>query len=118
MNLNQRNMNNEEQQATTEFLRIAEGMVRYVDKECSVEGSGKAVLCVAVDCNGDEPKTMLAASGSQSLLAAGIVASIVTHEETKALFDKVCETLERFNEAAAEDAGEGENNEAANRSEE
>lgn len=105
-------MNNEEQQATTEFLRIAEGMVRYVDKECSVEGSGKAVLCVAVDCNGDEPRTMLAASGSQSLLAVGIVASIVTHEETKALYDKVCETLERFNEAA--DAGEGEDDETAN----
>jgi hypothetical protein len=58
----------------------------------------------------------LAASGSQSLLAAGIVASIVTDEEPKALFDKVCEVLARFNEAA--DAGEGEDNEAANRSEE
>lgn len=90
--------------------------MRYVDKECSVKGSGKAVLCVAVDCNGDEPKTMLAASGSQSLLAAGIVASIVADEEPKALFDKVCEVLARFNEAA--DAGEGEDDETANRSEE
>lgn len=80
-------------ESPTEFLRVVEGMVRYVDKECKVDGSGKAVFCVAVDTVGASKPTIMAMSGNQDLLGRALAAVFCSGDEAKALLERVAEHL-------------------------
>lgn len=85
----------EKLQSPTEFLRIVEGMVSYVDDECKQEGSGKAVYCVAVDTVNGKETAIMCATGAKDLLARVMATTFATHKESYELLESINDYLKR-----------------------
>lgn len=83
-------------QSPTEFLRIVEGMVSYVDAECKEKDSGKAVYCVAVDMIDGKEKAIMCATGDLEKLARVMATTICTHKESNTLYTKINNYIERI----------------------